>query len=508
MITDVLIIGSGLAGLRSAEVCANNGLDVTVICNGAGASPFVHGISVPLQQGDSPTLFYNDTLKSGYYHNDKKLVKVLCEQSLSLLNEFSFDKIGEDYDLLKALGSSLPRVAFVNKNTGATIIKNIETKAKYKKLNYVRAYELIKHGDSVRGAKCFDVKKNKHFQIHSKAVILACGGFGGIFPFSTNSKDIGGDGVAMSYNVGATLKDLEFIQFEPTVAVSPTPVVGKSIITTMLYEGAVIKNKHGKRFMNERQDKDALSLGIYREISKGLGTENAGVYYDMTGVDKTLLTDKYINYYNRYKQVGVDISTTPVEIAPAPHTTMGGVAIDQNCQTTINGLFACGEVTGGLHGANRLGGNAGLEVLIFGKLAGKNCAKFVKENDFEVIDDTATFDDVFIDTTDLESAVHTLAYESLNVVKNRSKMKTALKTCNKLLSKIESNAITGSYNLIRVKNDLTTIKLVLETCLLRTYSVGSCKIDGLDDYDAEKFDAYSICVHKLNDKTVFEKELL
>ncbi len=508
MITDVLIIGGGLAGLRAAEVCAKSGLDVIVICNGTGASPFVHGISVPLQKDDSIELFYNDTLKSGYFHNDKKLVKTLCQKSLSLLDEFEFDKNGDDYDLLKALGSTLPRVAFINKNTGATVIKNIEDNPTYKKLSHVRAYELIKNNDSVSGAKCFDTQKKVHFNIHSKAVVLACGGFGGIFPFSTNSQDISGDGIAMAYNVGATIKDLEFIQFEPTVAVSPKNIVGKSIITTMLYEGAVIRNSLGARFMNEQQDKDALSLGIYREIEKGLGTKNGGVYYDMTNVDKQLLLNKYTNYYKRYKQVGIDISTSPVEIAPAPHTTMGGVVIDEDCKTIINGLFACGEVTGGLHGANRLGGNAGLEVLIFGKIAGENCVKFVKENNFHIVDDPIIIEDNFVDTITYKDYVHKLAHENLNVIKDTRKMTSALNVCERLLTEIENTFIQNSYNLIKVKNDLITIKLVLETCLLRTYSVGSCKIDSLEEYNPTKHNAYSICVYKNNNQNIFKKELL
>ena len=508
MLTDVLIIGGGLAGLRSAEVCTENGLDVTVICNGLGASPFVHGISMPLLKEDSPELFYQDTLKSGYFHNDKKLVKVLCEKSVSLLSEFEFDKKDGDYDLLKALGSSLPRVAFINKNTGASVINGIKNKAKHKTISNVRAYELIKKGDTVIGAKCFDIENKVHFKIYSKAVILSCGGFGGVFPFSTNSKDISGDGIAMAYEIGATIKDLEFIQFEPTVAVSPKNLVGKSVITTMLYEGAVIRNKLGERFMDERQDKDALSLGIYNEISKGLGTENDGVFYDMTKVDKQLLTNKYSNYFKRYEQVGIDISTTPVEIAPAPHTTMGGVAINENCQTTIKGLFACGEITGGLHGANRLGGNAGLEVLVFGKIAGETCSQFVRENKFSVVDDSDTIIDDYVDTTIYENSVRNIAYESLNVVKNTEKMSTAIEKCNSLLEEINTINKPNSYNLIRVKNNLTTIKLVLETCLLRTYSVGSCKIEGLENFSPEKHNAYSICVSKINNQSVYKKELL
>lgn len=505
MITDVLVIGSGLAGLRASEVCAKNGLDVTVVCDGFGASPHVHGISIPLSKDDSPELFFNDTLKSGYFHNDKELVSVLCKESVSLLNEFDFDKKDGEYDLLQALGSSVPRVAFVNKNTGASIIADIEKHAKYKKLNHVRAYELIKKDGRVCGAKCFDSEKRIHFNILCKSVILACGGFGGIFPFSTNPKDILGDGISMAYNAGATLRDLEFIQFEPTVAVSPKKIVGKSVITTMFYEGAVIKNRLGKRFMNERQDKDALSLGIYREIQKGLGTKNGGVYYDMTAVDKSLLKTKYFNYYQRYQQVGIDISKTPIEIAPAPHTTLGGVKINSSCQTSVEGLFACGEVTGGLHGANRLGGNAGLEILIFGKIAGENCSSYTKQNTKTPCDEPETYEDVFIDTTLLNETIRNIAYESLNVVKNKNVMEQALSKCDELLCELENYPPQNCFNVISAKSRLLTLKLVLGSCLMRDYSVGSCQIENLENFSPERDRAYSVCVTKSDKHPYFEK---
>ena len=508
MVTDVLVIGGGLAGLRSAEVCANNGLDVTVICNGAGASPFVHGISMPLSKDDSPALFMRDTLKSGYFHNDQALVETLCEESLSLLKEFEFDKKDGAYDLLKALGSSLPRVAFVKKNTGASILSDIEKNAKYKKLKRVRAYELIEKDGSVCGAKCFDLDKKTHFKIFCKSVILACGGFGGIFPFSTNASDISGDGIAMAYNVGATLKDLEFIQFEPSVAVAPEQLVGKSVITTMLFEGAVIRNANNERFMDEKQDKDALSFHIYKEIEKGLGTKNGGVYYDMTAVDKTLLKTKYANYYNRYLQVGIDISTTPIEIAPAPHTTMGGVKINRFCETSIQGLFACGEVTGGLHGANRLGGNAGLEVLVFGKIAGERCAEFTKNVKAVATDDNERIADVYFDATDVNEKIKRLAKESLNVVKNQEKMQNALCDCEHLEEELNALACYHSFDWIHAKNNLLTVKLVLQSCLMRTYSVGACKIENLETFDKNIHHAYSVRVKKENGSARFEKELL
>ena len=358
--TDVLVIGGGLAGMCAAREAAKS-CRVTLLADGGGASPYIHGINIPLATEDSVDCFIADTMKSGRQQSQKALVEKLCGESLALVDELPFDRTKDGYALLKPLGSTHPRVAGIQGRTGVYILKEIEKNRKFDILRHTRAMELIKKDNSVVGARCFDTRKKLWFSITAKAVVLACGGFGGIFPFSTNSVDIGGDGIAMAYDAGAELCDMEFIQFEPTVAVAPKEIQGKSIITTMLYEGAVICNKDGKRFMDERVDKDVLSRGIWQEIKNGGGTENGGVYFDMTGVGKEMLCSKYPDYYKRYSNVGIDIAKTPVEIAPGAHTTMGGVCINTKCETTVNGLFACGEVAGGLHGANRLGGNAGLE---------------------------------------------------------------------------------------------------------------------------------------------------
>ena len=262
-----------------------------------------------------------------------------------------------------------------------TLQHRLDASDRYKKLMGYRALELVCDGSRVIGAKCFDTNENVFYTIYARTVVLASGGFGRLFPESTNSKDIGGDGIAMAYRAGATLTDMEFIQFEPSAAVWPPQVAGKGIVTTMFYEGAVLRGKNGNRFMLDYSEagecvpKDVQSKCIYNEMRNNGTSPHGGVWFDATKVPEEKWQGVYAPYLNRYLACGIDLRQEPVEIAPAAHTTCGGVRIDENCLCGIDGLVVCGEVAGGLHGANRLGGNAGLETMVFGRIAGKTAVE-------------------------------------------------------------------------------------------------------------------------------------
>ena len=498
MTTDVLVIGGGLAGLRCAEEAAKT-CDVTLIADGGGASPYIHGISIPLSPADSAEQFYRDTMESGRMLGREALVRTLCEESLLLPAEFEFDRKDGHYDLLKPLGASVPRVAGIGGRTGATILHDIGTRRRFTQLGHIRAMRLLCRENAVIGAQCFDCVKNRWFTISAKAVVLATGGFGGIFPFSTNSSDIGGDGIAMAYEAGAVLCDMEFIQFEPTAAVYPRQIAGKSIITTMLYEGAVIRNAARARFMEERVNKDELSLGIYREIARGNGTENGGVYYDMTGVDHALLHTRYRDYLERYQRRGIDITKEYAEIAPAPHTTLGGVVIDPLCRTTVNGLFACGEVTGGLHGANRLGGNAGLEVLVFGRIAGKSAAEYAASSGRAEVADTDTADEPF-DGDQLRRRLTAAVGEYLNVIRDRSGLETLMDLATDIAAAARSHR--NSFSAQRLYNDALTASVAAASALQRRGSIG-CHVRR----DAVSEDSmYNVLIHRANGAMTVERK--
>ena len=507
--TDVLIIGGGITARRAAKIIAEK-YAVTLVCDGLGASPYVHGLNVPLLMDDSEELFYTDTLISGKWQNDKELVRVLTRGAEEVKREFYADfdkKPSGEFDLLKPLGSSVPRVASINGRTGAKILRDLEAINNCTVIENARALSLIKKENSVIGAYVYDKKRAVHFPVYARAVLIASGGFGGIFRFSTNSQDIGGDGVAMALLAGAALTDMEFIQYEPTVAIAPTALIGKSVITTMLFEGAVMRNKNGERFMDERVGKDELSLGIAKEIARGGGTKEGGVYYDMTGVPYEMLTGKYKDYYHRYKNHGIDISKTPVEIAPAPHTTMGGIKIDTACRTSIDGLFAAGEAAGGVHGANRLGGNAGLEVLVFGDTAGYAITDYLdKKLDTGAtlsLNEAREYPDMPHDTSKERAELLSLLDSALGVIKCQKDMLSAMDKIDGILEKCSQER--KSFDLTRLKNDALAAKAVLVAALERRASVGAHVRSDSTLTNEEK---YRIILVNENGEITAKKELL
>lgn len=508
---DVLVIGGGLSGLTAAYEAVVHGARVILLRNGAGASPFVHGFNVPLDPLDSAECFLEDTLRSGYHRNDPKLAKKLCFEAADLLpflNALGIDFDREDggYKLIRPLGAAYPRVASVGNATGAAIMKklhrSLEACRGCETIDNVRALALLTEDGRVCGAFCRDVRNGKPLRFGAKAVVLATGGFCGIFPFSSNTSDIGGDGIAMAYEAGAALRDLEFIQFEPTISVFPEKVRGKGIISTLFYNGAVLYNREGKRFMldygeqAERVDKDVLSRHIFEEIRAGRGSEHGGVCFDATGVDPTLLKTTYPMYLERYLDCGIDLRKEPIEIAPAPHTSIGGVKIDETCATTVPGLFACGEVAGGIHGANRIGGNAGLETLVFGRTAGDSAAAYaaahavLRNGEAEERQSTPTADPALLE--ELTRTLHAAMDGAMNVLRNKKQLDAAADALQDAICRLGPER--GGLKENRLYNDLLTGYLAVLSARERTRSVG-CHVR-TDEQPETTSDAYTVVVRK------------
>jgi fumarate reductase (CoM/CoB) subunit A len=541
--TDALILGSGLAGLMAAyRVSEEHGIKVLVLGTGSGASPFVHGFNIPLYKDDSVETFINDTLRSGSLQSDAALVRKLCSESLAVRDELDklgieLDKKDEGYALLKPLGSSYPRVACSGNETGPAIMKAanavLRTRKNYRKQSGIRALRLMVEDNRVKGVLAYDEKDNSFVFISARAVVLATGGFCNIYRFSTNTPDIGGDGIAMAYEAGVPLTDMEFIQFEPSAAVYPEELKGRGVITTMFYDGAVLRNARGERFMlsygseGERVNKDVMSYRIYEEILKGNGTKNKGVYFDATGVGREKLMESYSSYVKRYERFGIDISREMMEIAPAPHTSLGGVRIDRECRTKVEGLFACGEICGGIHGANRIGGNAGLETLVFGLQAGETARKYIKTAVKEGIpgeggpDETAyitwagevltgqaakakaygIIDENRLD--EIRTRMQDILEEHVNVIRNGDGLKKAKKELSGLLSELSEGAACnnpqsinapGVYKRMRLYNDVLTAYLAATAALERKESVG-CHIRS-DSQAKDRSERYRILIEK------------
>ena len=378
--TDVLVIGGGLAGWRAAEAAVKRGASVALVANGVGNSPDIHALNVPVRADDSVERFIDDTLTSGKGACDPKLVEVLCRESVKLADEFPFDRNADgSYKLLQPLGCSVPRCVSIDHKIGAWILAKIKRDLSDKvEVIHGRATQLF-HNYSL-------------FTIHyslgdddgtcsARSVVIATGGWCGKYAFSDNPPELRGDGIDLAVNLGAATRDMNLVQYEPTVALAPAKLRCIPVITTMLYEGATFRNRLGDEFLADKHaNKDEISHAILAEIKAGRGLDG-GVWFDATGVPREILETTYIDTVRRYASAGVDITREPMLVAPAPHTSLGGLVIDARCRvlradgSPIPGLFAAGEVTGGVHGANRIGGNAGTEVLVFGRIAGESAAE-------------------------------------------------------------------------------------------------------------------------------------
>lgn len=378
--TDVLVIGGGLAGWRAAEAAVKRGASVALVANGVGNSPDIHALNVPVRADDSVERFIDDTLTSGKGACDPKLVEVLCRESVKLADEFPFDRNADgSYKLLQPLGCSVPRCVSIDHKIGAWILAKIKRDLSDKvEVIHGRATQLF-HNYSL-------------FTIHyslgdddgtcsARSVVIATGGWCGKYAFSDNPPELRGDGIDLAVNLGAATRDMNLVQYEPTVALAPAKLRCIPVITTMLYEGATFRNRLGDEFLADKHaNKDEISRAILAEIKAGRGVDG-GVWFDATGVPREILETTYIDTVRRYASAGVDITREPMLVAPAPHTSLGGLVIDARCRvlradgSPIPGLFAAGEVTGGVHGANRIGGNAGTEVLVFGRIAGESAAE-------------------------------------------------------------------------------------------------------------------------------------
>lgn len=378
---DVLVIGGGLAGWRAAEAAVKRGASVALVANGSGNSPDIHAINVPVREDDSVERFIDDTLRSGRGGCDRALVETLCRESVKLADEFPFDRNPDgSYKLLQPLGCSVPRCVSVDHRIGAYALAKIKRDLSGK-IEMVKGRVTALSFNSKLSTFSFQLGDHDS-PCEARTVVIATGGWCGKYDFSDNPPELRGDGIDMAVKLGAATRDMDSVQYEPTVALAPAKLRGIPVITTMLFEGATFRNANGDEFLADKYaNKDEISRAIFAEIEAGRGSDG-GVWFDATKVPREILDTTYVDTVKRYAAAGVDIRKEPMLVAPAPHTSLGGLVIDTRCRvlradgTPIPGLFAAGEVTGGIHGFNRIGGNAGTETLVFGRIAGSEAASY------------------------------------------------------------------------------------------------------------------------------------
>jgi fumarate reductase (CoM/CoB) subunit A len=390
----VLVIGSGGAGARAALEAERYGdtilLSKTLTGKG-GCTPMAEGgYNAVLRDLDGCPMHMEDTLKGGAYLNDPGLVEILVreapERMADLIRWGAVFDVTADHEIAQRPfgGQRFPRTCYAGDRTGHEIMMTLVERVRastIEQMQELTVIELLRDNGRVTGAIALD-RSGELLVIRADAVVLATGGGTQVYDISTNCGVGTGDGFVMGYHAGAELIDMEMIQFHPTGAVYPYDARGRLITEAVRGEGGVLKNSLGERFMRrydpermELSTRDVVARAIATEIQEGRGTEQGGVYLDVTHLPRAQIEERLPIMLEQFLQFGVDIRDEPMQVAPTAHHIMGGLRIDGEARTTVPGLYACGEVTGGVHGANRLGGNALADTQVFGKRAGESAGR-------------------------------------------------------------------------------------------------------------------------------------
>ena len=390
ILSDVLVLGAGVAGLRAAAAAAERGLSVAVVSNGQSASPEILGLNAPVRPEDSLQAYCEDTMISGCQLNDEELVRVLGK---TVMDELAWlEKIGVrfsrepdgSFTAMQTLGARCPRLVRSGTASGATEAKALLSYLEGREVQCLRSVDILglvlRNGRAV-GAYGMNAQ-GQLLHLCAKCVVLATGGSGAIRSFTTYPHNLVGDGYALAYLAGARLRDMEFQQFEPCCLAWPEHLRGKIMVTTLMRRGATLLNGERKPFLEnyglnaDNAQKGELARAILKEIQAGRGTPHGGVYFDLTMLSDKVLYEQHKLFTAPVRAAGINLKKEYVEVVPAAHTQLGGIVIGPDCSTDVEGLFVCGEASGGLHGANRVGGNAGAEVVVFGRIAGESAATY------------------------------------------------------------------------------------------------------------------------------------
>jgi fumarate reductase (CoM/CoB) subunit A len=508
----VLVIGSGGAGVRAAIEASAHGdcvlVSKTIAGKGGCTIMAEGGYNAVLCAEDQVDDHYTDTMKGGAFLGDPELVRTLVSESPDRIMDLIswgavFDVTGECTISQRPFGGQcFPRTCFAGDRTGHEMMVTLMDRLKDTQVRIcheVTIISLLTHEERVIGAAGLDRKGNL-IAFLADATIIATGGGTRVYDISTNSNSGTGDGYALGYRAGAELIDMEQIQFHPTGAVYPWDARGRLVTEAVRGEGGVLKNAQGERFMcrydpqrMELSTRDVVARAAATEIMQGRGTPNGGVLLDISHVPAEEIEKRLPTMLEQFLEFGVDIRTQPMEVAPTAHHIMGGLRIDTRCQTSVPGLFACGEVSGGVHGANRLGGNALAETQVFGHRAGQSAGQEpVQEKSLPdasinpVIQDLEEFmkgdTPPYIVRTRLQNAM----WKGAGIFRTRNALE---ETLNEILSlekiRLQATNPASLADCCIVRNMLTTAKMIVMSALIREESRGAhVRTDISQDWDA------------------------
>ena len=516
--TDILILGAGGAGLCAALHAADRapGLSITVVVKGllgrAGCTRMVQGgYNAVLAPPDSLEAHFLDTLRGGGWINDQELVWTLVTEApgrvLELESRYGcfFDRTEDGRVHQKPFaGQSHDRTIHKGDLTGIEIMNRLAEQVWRRPTIHAledhRAVELLQDDEGrVGGALLLDIRSGEFVVARSRATLLAMGGGPTMYRVIACSADKAADGIALAYRAGAALKDMEMVQFHPTGLIVPGSLMTGALLEEGLRgAGGRLLNGLGERFMTrydsvrlERSTRDLVARATFIELLEGRGTPSGGVWLDVSHLGAELVERNFRGMVKRCRDFGKDLAREPVEVGPTAHFMMGGVVIDPHCRTPLGGLFAAGEDAGGVHGANRLGGNGVADSTVFGGIAGDVMAHWVEDRPFPKYSESRAaeaarrlarplVEEGREDLYALQARLRQLMWERAGLIRDGEGLRAAVEEIETLSEKAWRVGISGgpAYNLawqdwLNLLSQITAARLIARSALERKESRGS-----------------------------------
>ncbi len=510
--TDVLVIGAGGAGLRAAIEAKNRGVNVFLVgkevlgCAHTGMA--MGGMNAAIVPPATPRFHFQITMDGGYNINNPKLVEAFTEEIPARI--YDLEKYGVLFDRTKSGDfyvwagpkQKYPLNVCVGDYTGREMMQGLVDEARKIGVQYLDEFfisKILVEKNRVVGAIGIHLKTGQGYVFQTKAIILATGGAGRMYEVTTNAASNTGDGYAMALNAGAELIDMEMTQFHPTGMAYPPSNRGVLITEKTRAHGGILENIKGERFMKKYHPKemelakrDEVSRAIYQEVAAGRGTKNGAVYLYVTHWTKEKILQIIPDVYEIHKNVGIDISQQPMEVYPSMHHMMGGIKIDEWGRTSVLGLFAAGEVAGGMHGANRLGGNSIAEGQVTGMRAATTAVNYASETKLIPYSKTKVKEEIQrvnrfktngdgISPTVIEEKLKKVMWEKVGIFRDGKNLELAKKEITKLIEDSKSMKVrvdTTEYSrdlqtCFEVENMLKTAEAVVEAAIIRCESRGA-----------------------------------
>ena len=527
--TSVLVIGTGGSGLRAAIELAEQGVAVTAVGkrprHDAHTALAAGGINAPLGTMDADDSWQQhaaDTIKESYYLADPRTVEIVTKGAAEGIADLERYGMGFAREVDGRISQrffgahTFRRTAFAGDYTGLEIQRSLvehSERLEIPILDTVYITDILTTDNRVFGAYGFDLHNGTRYLIHADAVILAAGGHNRIWRRTSSRRDENtGDSFRLAVEAGARLRDPELVQFHPSGIIEPEHAAGTLISEAARGEGGILRNALGERFMArydpermELSTRDRVALAAYTEIQEGRGTENGGVWLDISHLPRQTIMERLPRVYQTMIEVQMlDITREPIEIAPTAHYSMGGVWVHpEDHSTDVAGLYAIGEASSGLHGANRLGGNSLIELLVFGRIVGQAAAEYSANLDAQMRSADAV--DVARGELDrllaadgpenvraLQRAIRNMMTDHAGVVRSEDGLKEGLRQLDDIESRMEDLGIhpdiAGFQDLAHaydLKSSALSARATLEAALERRETRGAHNRSDYPDLDPE-----------------------